>query len=79
MSELSITPRWLTQEQACQYLGGCSPRHIQAMQQAGKIPVSYALGVRSPRYDRIALDRWMQGEHTPDAPTESRGVRLAVG
>lgn len=74
MSE-SLTPRWLTQEQACQYLGGCSPRHIQALQREGKIPVSRALGERSPRYDRLELDRWMASGQATESPTP----RLAVG
>jgi predicted DNA-binding transcriptional regulator AlpA len=74
MSE-SPTPRWLTQEQTCQYLGGCSPRHIQALRREGKIPVSYALGERSPRYDRLELDRWMASGQQPETQTP----RLAVG
>ena len=58
-----VTPRWLSQEAAAAYLG-CSQRHIQALQQAGEIPVSYRLGRRSPRYDRNALDAWMQQEES---------------
>lgn len=79
MPNVDVTPRWLSQEAAAQYLG-CSQRHIQALQQSGQIPVSYRLGTRSPRYDSVALDAWMeQGKQSSGTPAENPGVRLAIG
>jgi phage terminase Nu1 subunit (DNA packaging protein) len=52
-------PRWLTQQGVADYVGGCSVRQVQILTRQGRLPVSYALGPRLPRYDRLAIDRAM--------------------
>lgn len=53
--------RWLTQQAAADYVG-CCVRQVQLLSQQGKLPVSYALGPRSPRYDRLAIDAALAAE-----------------
>jgi predicted DNA-binding transcriptional regulator AlpA len=68
--------RWMTQAQLSEYLGGFSIRAIQKLQREGKIPVSYALGERSPRYDKVQIDAWMQQQNTA---SRDHQPRLAAG
>jgi excisionase family DNA binding protein len=66
--------RWLTPQQAADYVG-CSVRQIQIVTREGKLQASYALGERSPRYDRSSIDAWMAGESTESTETP----RLTAG
>lgn len=50
--------RWLSQQETAKYLG-CSVRQVQLITRTGRLPVSYALGPRSPRYDCRAVDQFM--------------------
>ncbi len=50
--------RWLLQQGVADYLG-VSIRQVQVLTRQGRLPVSYALGPRSPRYDRHAIDAAM--------------------
>lgn len=51
-------PRWLSQQAVAVYLG-VSVRQLQILAKQGRVPVSYLLGPRSPRYDRMAIDAAM--------------------
>jgi hypothetical protein len=51
--------RWLNQREAVDYLR-TTTRQLQLLQRQGRVPVSYALGPKSPRYDQLALDQWMK-------------------
>ena len=53
--------RWLSQQETADYLG-CSVRQVQLITRTGRLPVSYSLGPRSPRYDRDAVDQFMSSQ-----------------
>jgi predicted DNA-binding transcriptional regulator AlpA len=55
--------RWLSQQAVADYLG-CSVRTIQLLTKSGRLPVSYGLGPRLPRYDRIEVDRVLGQQQT---------------
>jgi hypothetical protein len=64
MTKPQVAPRLLTQTQAATYCGVC----VSVFKQACPVlPVN--LCERIPRYDRVALDRWidsMDNSHTSD-------------
>jgi hypothetical protein len=53
---------------------GCSIRQLQILARQGKLPVSYALGPRSPRYDRLAIDAAMQQPQPTENGTSKKQV-----
>lgn len=54
MTKPQIAPRLLTQTQAATYCGVC----VSVFKQACPVP-PVSLCERIPRYDRVALDRWI--------------------
>jgi hypothetical protein len=53
--------RWLAPDEAARYLS-VRPDALPRLVRAGRIPApSYALGQRSPRWDRLALDSAFDG------------------
>jgi excisionase family DNA binding protein len=75
MREQMPTPRWLRKSEACGYLG-CSTRTLERLLAAGKLRASYALGVKSPRWDSHDLDRLMESGDVSGA--DGPDARLAV-
>lgn len=72
--------RWLSPHAAADYLDvrvDALPRLVRA----GRVPApDYSLGVRSPRYDRLALDRAMGGgaaSRDPDMMLEAARAKAA--
>ena len=51
----------MTQEAVAEYVGA-SVRQIQILTRQDRLPVSYALGPRSPRYDRHLIDAAMSAQ-----------------
>jgi excisionase family DNA binding protein len=76
----NVTSRWLNLQAAADYCG-CSIRTIQALTKSGRLPVSYAIGPRSPRICRFELDKFLGAEQRTQEkhPAEDPGVRLAAG
>jgi hypothetical protein len=79
MHNASTSVRWFTRQQTADYLG-CSVRQIQLLTKQGRLPVSYALGERSPRYDRLAIDDRMAAQQPQQkSPAVNSSVRLVAG
>jgi hypothetical protein len=53
-------PRWMTCEQAAAYLQ-CSPATLNKDRLTGLLQVPYCRMGRSIRYDRLALDAYLEG------------------
>ena len=69
------SPRWLDPEAAARYLS-VRPDALPRLVRAGRIPPpSYALGERSPRWDRVALDARFDGG---TASTDPRAASQAI-
>jgi hypothetical protein len=71
------TSPWMDQQGTADYLS-CSVRQVQLLQRAGKLPCSYHLGPRSPRYHRDDVDRAM-GREPQEKQTTETGLRVAAG
>ena len=78
---MTVEKRWLSPEAAAAYLDvrvDALPRLVRA----GRVPApDYALGPRSPRYDREALDRAMgagAASNDPDQLLEAYRAKKAA-
>jgi predicted DNA-binding transcriptional regulator AlpA len=54
-------PEVMTQGQLAKYLGVSQSTIIEKQRSAG-LPVSYALGEKSPRYFKAEVDKWLKGQ-----------------
>lgn len=52
-------PDVMTQAQVCEYLK-TSPATVVGLAKRG-LPVSYAIGEKSPRYIKTEIDKWLAG------------------
>lgn len=73
-----IEPRWLDRDAAAKYLS-VEKAELPKLVKAGKLPEpSLHFGPKSPRWDRLELDRVMGGDSGPDREIEEIRARIAA-